>query len=195
MRKINKRILILCEGVTEYLYAKALQMELPRALQRSVAIEIDHSRKNDPLHLVQDAIKRARNARKERNPYDSVWLFFDHDNSPHLQKAFALIEREGYRVAYTAVCFEHWLILHYENCGRAFQDGDEAVAYLRKFWPSYHKTRSKAFDELRDKLETAMQRADVLMKNQEADIRDYERNPHFTVPALVRYFEVLKENG
>lgn len=194
MRKVNKRILILCEGVTEYLYAKALQMELPRALQRSVAIEIDYSSQNDPLSLAKEAVKRATKARKERNPYDTVWLFFDHDNNPRLQAAFEVVVKQRFELAYTAICFEHWLILHYENCGRAFRDADDAVKYLRGLWPTYHKTKSKAFEELRDKLEAAMERAAVLVNNQEIGTPVHSRNPHFTIPALVRYFEVLKEN-
>lgn len=192
MRKVNKRILILCEGVTESLYAKALRAELPKPLQRSVAIEIDHSHKNDPWHLANEAVKRARKAKKERNPYDAVWLFFDHDNSPHLQRVFELVKKEQYHIAFTAICFEHWLILHYENCGRAFQNADEAIKYLRKFWPEYHKTKSKAFEELRYKLEVAIKRADVLVRNQEAGTPVYMQNPHFTIPALVRYFDGLK---
>ncbi|GGC18124.1 hypothetical protein GCM10011386_07590 [Parapedobacter defluvii] len=193
VRRVNKRILILCEGMTEYLYALALQRELPKPLRRSVAIDIDHSSKNDPLHLLNEAMKRAKAAKRERNPYDTVWLFFDHDNSPHLQKVFELVEREQYHIAYTAICFEHWLVLHYENCGRAFQNADEAMRYLKKLWPEYHKTKSKAFEVLRDKLKVAIARADVLMKNQDAEMPAYMRNPHFTIPALVRYFELLKE--
>lgn len=160
--KVNQRILILCEGLTEYIYAKALQMELPRPTQRSVSIEIYHSTQNDPLSLAKEATRRVKKARKERNPYDKVWLFFDHDNNPRLQAAFELIAIHDFGIAYTAICFEHWLILHYENCGRAFRNADEAMKYLKKFWPGYHKTKSKAFEELRDKLEVAMERAEVM---------------------------------
>ena len=170
-------------------------MELPRAAQRSVSVEIYHSTQNDPLSLAKDAVKRVKKARKERNPYDKVWLFFDHDNHPRWQAGFEVIVTHGFEAAYTAICFEHWLILHYENCGRVFQNADEALTYLRKFWPAYHKTRSKAFDELRDKLETAMERAAVLVKNQDEDTPIHLRNPYFTIPDLVRYFEGLKGNA
>src|SRR5690606_38128002 len=112
----------------------------------------------------------VKKARKERNTYDTVWLFFDHDNNPRLQAAFEVIAAHGFEIAYTAICFEHWLILHYENCGRAFQNADEAMKYLKKFWPNYHKTKSKAFEELRGKLAVAVERADVLMKNLDAGL-------------------------
>lgn len=67
INKPNKRILILCEGVTEYLYAKSLQSDLPRNLQRSISIEIDYNSRNDPKSLAEEARKRKRKARKERN--------------------------------------------------------------------------------------------------------------------------------
>lgn len=63
--KPNKRILILCEGVTEYLYAKSLQSELPRNLQRSISIEIDYNSKNDPKSLAEEARRRKSQKRKE----------------------------------------------------------------------------------------------------------------------------------
>jgi hypothetical protein len=40
--KVNRLILILCEGLTEYYYARALHSELPRAVQRSISVEVDY---------------------------------------------------------------------------------------------------------------------------------------------------------
>lgn len=195
MRRINQRILILCEGMSEYLYAKALQQELPRALQHSIAVEIDYTHQNDPLSLAKEALRRSNKAKKERNPYNSVWLFFDHDNSPQLQAALQLVEKHKLQIAYTSICFEHWLILHYENCGRAFQNAHEAIHYLRKFWPGYHKTRSKSFEVLRDRMELAVERANLFIRNQDADQALHLRNPHFTIPELIHFFGRLREEG
>lgn len=181
--------------MSEYLYAKALQQELPRALQHSVAIEIDYSHQNDPLSLAKEANRRAMKARKERNPYDAVWLFFDHDNHPRLQAAFELAVKQKFELAYTAICFEHWLILHYENCGRAFQNANEAIQYLKKFLPSYHKTKSKVFEALRDRMELAIERANLFIRNQDADQALHLRNPHFTIPELIHFFGRLREEG
>ncbi|QEK52759.1 RloB domain-containing protein [Pedobacter aquae] len=73
--KANKQILILCEGITEYLYARSMQMELPRALQRSVSINVSQAKQQDPKSLVLEAIKKSAAAKKDRNSYDDVWLF------------------------------------------------------------------------------------------------------------------------
>jgi hypothetical protein len=191
--RINKRILILCEGATEYIYAKSLQMELPRDLQRSVAIEIFYQTQNDPKSLVQEAHRRERNAIKERNAYDTIWLFFDNDNWPQLGEAFTLIYKYGYRIAYTSICIEHWFILHFEHTGRSFNNGEEAVRYLNRLWPQYHKTKVNAFAVLKDRLEAAIERANIINQNQEAGVAIHERNPYFTLQELISFFKQLKE--
>lgn len=189
----NKRILILCEGVTEYLYAKSLQSELPRNLQRSISIEIDHNSRNDPKSLAEEARKRKRRARKERNSYDSVWLFFDHDNWPQLEAAFRIVDAEGFWIAYSAMCIEHWFILHFENCGRSFQDGAEALRFLKTKWPEYHKTKLKHYEILKDELGTAIDRAKTLRRNVQTDLPKHQRNPYFTVDKLIDFFNEFKK--
>ena len=190
-RRYNKRILILCEGQTEYLYAKSLQMALPRDQQRSVSIEIDFDTENDPLKLVKAARRRKQKAKKEQNSYDDIWLFFDHDNWPQLPDAFAMIDQEGFRIAYSAICLEHWFILHFEDCGRAFVDGKEAERYLKKHWPTYHKTKIKHFAILEDRLEVARERAVLIRKRVVPDKEVFEQNPYTTVDHLIDYFEKL----
>ena len=193
INKPNKRILILCEGVTEYLYAKSLQSELPRSLQRSISVEIDYNSRNDPKSLAEEARKRKRKARKERNSYDSVWLFFDHDNWPQLEAAFRIIDAEGFCIAYSAMCIEHWFILHFENCGRSFQDGTEALRFLKTKWPEYHKTKLKHYEILKDDLDTAIDRAKTLRRNLQADLPKHQRNPYFTIDKLIDFFNDFKK--
>jgi len=193
INKPNKRILILCEGVTEYLYAKSLQSELPRSLQRSISVEIDYNLRNDPKSLAEEARKRKRKARKERNSYDSVWLFFDHDNWPQLAAAFRIIDAEGFCIAYSAMCIEHWFILHFENCGRSFQDGTEALGFLKTKWPEYHKTKLKHYEILKDQLDTAIDRAKTLRRNVQTDLPKHQRNPYFTIDKLIDFFDEFKK--
>lgn len=192
LSKPNQRILVLCEGQTEYFYAKALQMELPRQLQRTISIDIDFDSQNDPKSLAKEAKRRRDKARKERNPYNTVWLFFDNDNWPHLKDAFNIIEKEGFQIAYSSICFEHWFILHFENCGRNFLNGEEALRYLKRVWPEYHKTKLKHYNELKDKLSDAMARAVLLRNNSDSDKFIFEQNPYFTIDNLIHFFDDLR---
>lgn len=189
--KVNQRILILCEGLTEYYYARALHNELPRSAQRSISVEVDYSQKNDSKHLANEAVRRAKRAKKERNAYDAIWLFFDHDNSPHLDAAFDIIESYGIKFAFCAICIEHWFILHYEDRGKAFANGAEALEHLKKLWPEYHKTKSKPYEKLKENLGNARKRAGIIMKNQEKGLPLLKRNPYFSVCDLIDFFEAL----
>ncbi len=193
--KVNKRILILCEGVTEYLYAKTLQSELPRSLQQSISVEVFYSTKNDPKQLVAEAHRRLKAAAKERNPYDTVWLFFDKDQWPDLEGTFRQITRDRFEFAYSAIAIEHWFILHFEHCGRSFQTGEEALRHLTRLWPEYHKTRLNHYKHLRERLALAMERAELINRQQDEEIAIHVRNPYFTIQRLVDFFDRLKEEN
>lgn len=190
LRRPNKRILILCEGVTEELYAKSLREDLPRQIQRSISVEVSVGDQHDPLNLVKEAISKSKKATKEKNAYDSVWLFFDHDNWPQLREAFELIESEGFQSAYTSLCMEHWFILHFEDCGRAFQRGEEALRHLRNLWPAYHKTKLNHYAALKSNLPVAVERVNRINKR-EQEIALFERNPYCTIPDLIAFFRTL----
>ena len=189
--KPNQRILILCEGETEYYYAKALQMELPRDIQRTISIDIDYESKNDPKNLAKEAKNRKEKARRERNPYNSIWLFFDNDNWPQLREAFEIISREDFKIAYSSMCIEHWFILHFENCGRAFMNGEETLTYIKHIWPEYHKTKIKHYDYLKPNIDVAISRAITLRNNLPDDTLIYEKNPYFTIDSLIDYFHTI----
>lgn len=190
MTQLNKRILILCEGVTEYLYAKSLQNQLPREKRRYLRVEIGQSHQNDPLSIVKEAERKVKVADKERNKYDDVWLFFDHDNWPQLNEAITRAERDGFKLAYTAISIEYWFILHFEDCGKTFANGDECLKYLKKYWPNYHKTKLNHYTELEDRLGVAIERAERLEKRNEA-IKISEAQPHTSIHHLIAFFNTL----
>lgn len=184
------RILILCEGFTEEIYAKSLRTAfLSRAMQRSVTVEVVRHKKNDPLNLITEAKKRVKQATKEKTPYQDVWLFFDHDNSPHLSEAFAIAQKEGYKLAFTAISLEFWFILHFEDCGRAFKDGEECLKHLKKLWPTYHKTKLNHFAELGSFLDLAISRALQLEKKYVGNSMSSEFNPYTSIHQLILKFQ------
>lgn len=190
MRYLNKRILILCEGVTEYLYAKSLQNQLPREKRRYLSIEIGQSQQNDPLSIVKEAERKVKIAEKERNKFDAVWLFFDHDNWPQLKDGLARAERAGFNLAFTAISIEYWFVLHFEDCGKAFANGEECLKYLLKLWPKYHKTKINHFAELGDRLKIAIERAERLEKRN-AQIAIIDAQPYTSVHHLIAFFKAL----
>lgn len=190
-RGINKRILILCEGVTEYLYSKSLQASLSRERQRMVTIEVIQHKQNDPRSLVKEAKKKVIKAQREKNAYDCVWLFFDHDNSPHLAEAFEICSQEGFNLAYSAISLEFWFILHFEDSGRLFRDGEECLRYLMRLWPKYHKTKLNHFAQLTGSMDDAIVRAERLEKKYAGRITS-ESNPYTSVHQMIAFFRSLE---
>lgn len=190
MRHLNKRILILCEGVTEYLYAKSLQNQLPREKRRYLSVEIGQSQQNDPLSIVREAERKVKVAEKERNKFDAVWLFFDHDNWPQLKEALERAERATFNLAFTAISLEYWFILHFEDCGKSFANGEECLRYLKKHWPDYHKTKLNHFAELGDKMDIAIERAERLEKRN-AKVAVVDSQPYTSVHHLIAFFRGL----
>lgn len=190
--KPNQRILVLCEGLTEYNYARGLQAELPRQVQRYISIEVDYESGNDPENLLKEAKRRRDKAKKERNPYDSIWLFFDNDNWPQLKKAFEIIRRENFEFSYSSICIEHWFILHFEFCGKLFPNAEAALNYLKRIWPGYHKTKIKHYDILKPNLEKALKRSEHIRENSLAEIPLHQKNPYFTVDQFIVFFKRLQ---
>ncbi len=186
--KPGKRILILCDGMTEYLYANSLKRELSRETQRGLQIEIDHHAGGNPLAMAKTALRKENFAVKEKTPYNAIWLFFDHDNSPDLAEAFRLIKKNNYRIAYSAICIEHWFVLHFEGCNRAFQTAKQALKHLQKSWPDYHKTKIKHYDHLKGRLPKAIKRAKTIRRNADNTLQIERHNPYFTVDKLVGFF-------
>lgn len=193
-RQSYKRILILCEGFTEEIYAKSLRSGLlSRELQRTVNIEIVRHKKNDPLNLVTAAKLKVSQAKKESAPYDDIWLFFDHDNSPHLSKAFSEAEKYGFRLAFTAISLEYWFILHFEDCGKMFSDAEDCLRHLLKLWPIYHKTKLNHFEHLTGYMDLAIERAERRdRRNIGVDL--IHQQPYTSVHKLIEYFRSLERN-
>lgn len=187
----GKRILILCEGVTEEVYAKSLRTHfLTREMQRVVTVEVVRHKKNDPLNLLLEAKERLTQAKREKQPFSTVWIFLDHDNSPHLDVVFREIQKYGYSVAFSAISIEFWFLLHFENSGKAFSNSSECIKHLNKYWPNYHKTKLNHFKELGGYLDIAIKRAEALEKRS-AGVPLEKVQPITTVHHLVTFFKKL----
>src|SRR5690606_4677863 len=126
----------------------------------------------------------------EKAPYEDVWLFFDHDNSPHLQAVFQQAEKHGFHLAFTAISLEYWFILHFEDCGKAFRDGEECLKHLKKLWTIYHKTKLNHFERLGNYVDLAIDRA-VRRARMNAGVSRFEQQPYTSVHKLIAFFKAL----
>lgn len=170
-KPLRKRVLILCEGESEQIYLNGLKSDyFNRSNLSGVKIEI-LTPDNNPMGLVEEARKRIR---KERGtyPYNSVWLVFDKDSHPDIPRAFDIARghKPPINIAFSNICFEYWVLLHFEQTNRAYQNCDALIAYFkRQGYIDYEKTKNN-YLLLKEEVDTALDNAEWLRQRNQFDI-------------------------
>lgn len=159
-------ILIVCEGKkTEPAYFNALCKKL-----RLTTVEVEivgDACGSAPISVVDDALDR-RTKRVEashdlvsRPQYDSVWCVFDVEspgNNPSFAPAVNKATANGLNLAISNPCFEFWILLHFVDTSRPFQNCGEVISEIRKHYPNYAKGKN-CFESLDAKTATAIKLA------------------------------------
>lgn len=136
-----KRGLIICEGRTEELYFKGLiTKEEYRRKFAAIDVEIYKPKDHSPRGLVTEAKNKIK-ANKKDNPYDFVWIVFDRDGHANVPDTFeqALNSKPEIRIAFTAHCFEYFVLLHFVRTTKAFTKCDDIIADVKLYLPDYQK--------------------------------------------------------
>ena len=116
--------------------------------------------KNSTLEqVVKEALKREKEARRENNEYQKVWIVFDHDNHPHRKKAYKDANRVNFEVAFSSTCFENWYLLHFVKTGKVFTEANKLITELKKYYQNYEKAKQNDFSNLKNDLDKAMKNA------------------------------------
>jgi len=214
IKKVSKRILIICEGWTEYNYAKSLKESLERDKQRGIKIsEPDH--KTNIEELFRKAKEQIKKSKKDGNEYDLVWIFFDNDKQNLEEKLNNLVKKgditkffdfNNYfssnnkddlsliKFAYSCLCIEHWFIIHFKEMRSPFTESNKAEEELNNLWKKefneeYKKTGQNHFEKLKEKREDAIKRARKIREQAENDnIPILDRNPYFTLDEFIDFF-------
>lgn len=172
MININKRILIVCEdGKSSKLYFEAFKKDkkLKRDLA-SVMIKVVHPRDHSPLGLVKAAKKKKLKARRERNPYDEIWIVLDKDYHANIDKAFNMARDNKIHIALSSICFEYWVLLHFEKTMKAFRKCDKIISYIRRKHYSNYLKKSNAYPVLIEKTKLAISNGKWVVKQNMNDI-------------------------
>lgn len=210
-RKLGKRapferVLIVCEGSkTEPLYFDALRRHY-RLHNANVVVEKSQYG-TSPLQVVQFARDRFLQGddhlHQRSRAFERVYAVFDRDEHQNYHEALALVNDltgalrndEKKAVRFEAVasvpCFELWLLLHFEDVLAPLHRG-EALRRLKLYLPDYAKGGSDHFDNTRDHMQDAVNRAVRLAA---AGSRDDGVLPYTDVGALVAWLCSLKPLG
>ena len=190
--QIRKRGLILCEGQTEERYFKGLvTKEEYRRLFAAISVDIYKPKDHSPRGLVTEAKNRIKAAQRI-DPYDFVWIVFDKDGHANVADTFeqALQSKQEIRIAFTAHCFEYFVLLHFVRTTKAFGKCDDIVSEVRTHLPDYQKA-TDVFATLAPYAATGMANSEWSMSRNQPDIDDgkrpYELSAYSNIHELVDY--------
>jgi len=191
--KILKRGLILCEGQTEEMYLKGLiTQDKYRRDFGAVSVEIYKPKDHSPRGLVTEAKNRIKAAKKD-DPFDFVWIVFDHDGHENIPDTFeqALNSKPPIEIAFTMKCFEYFVLLHFKKTTKAFNKCDDVIAAVKAFLPDYQKASNNIFSILAAYHETGMTNSAWSMERNQPDIdagsKPYELSSYSNIHELVNY--------
>lgn len=192
MLSISKRLLIVCEDEkSSKLYFESFKRDekLKRKLS-SVDIDVVHPKDHSPVGLVNEAKVKKKKAKRDRNPYDEVWIVLDKDGHANLDQALVTARDNKIKVALSIMCFEYWILLHFERKKKPFTKCDDIISYIKKEHFKKYEKNTNSYASLKDKIETAIENAIWLMKQNKNDIdrgtKIYDLSVYTDVHILVR---------
>lgn len=170
--QIKKRILILCEGEkTEVFYFKGFKRdEYFRRKFSAVSIEVYHPADHSPLGLVKEAIQQKNTAVREKNPFDQIWVVFDKDGHSNIPDAFSLANTKKISIAFSNICFEYWILLHYEKTTKAFESCDKIIEYIKKQHHGNYAKTMDVFEKMKPAMPTAIENNKAVLRICQAEL-------------------------
>lgn len=199
---LKPRLHIFCEGTkTEPNY---LNGYIERCFPGTVLTLVRRTKKNTPVELVKEAI--AEKTHRDTPEEDQFWVVYDRESpnkySPALhEEAFAKAKANGINIAFSNVCFEVWLLLHFQATVPACDSCDDLCkrSPLKKYIPNYDKGAKRNYTET--EISNARKNAVKLNKQTIAGAnaswtKPYQWNPYTDVYKLLNAMDKhQKEHG
>lgn len=190
-KKPRALILIVCEdGKSSPAYFKDIRHRL-KLTTADVEVYGDECG-SAPICVVQFAIEQTKAKKNDGRPPDRVFCVVDVDGHTTLNKARQRAEdfnkarklAEDSRIDYivSCPCFERWYLLHFEPGDRPYNTCDPLLKHLKRHISTYEKGTFAAFDELWQRVDTAIKNARRLRESRE---KDPERSAYTDVDLVV----------
>ena len=172
MISIGKRILIVSEDEkSAKLYFESFKRdEKLKRLLSSVDIEVVHPKDHSPVGLVNEAKLKKKKAKRDRNPYNEVWIVLDKDGHANMGQALNTAQDNKISVALSVICFEYWVLLHFEKTTSIFNKCDDIISYIRKNHFHEYQKNINAYVSLKDKIDTAIENGKWIVNQNKNDI-------------------------
>lgn len=154
---------------------------------------------NSPRGVVKRAKEEYKLARRLRIPTEKIfiWAVFDRDAHQGIPEAIDEAINSGIHVAFSNVCFEYWILLHYERTQRAFANCAEIISYIRNTHDADYDKPDDHFTRLKHRIAAAMENGRWLTETHwEYDDRPiWDKNPYSDVYTLLEQIKDVIRNG
>ena len=194
---LNKKGLILCEGETERNYFSGfVTYEKNKRKFSGIGVEIYKPKDHSPVGLVKEAKKRIAEAKRDKSPYEFVWIVFDKDGHQNIPQAFSDAQdvKPKINIALSVTCFEYFILMHFIKTTKAFSKCDDVISELKKHFVEYEKSRN-LYSDLEERHTTACENSEWLCKMNQDDIdagkMEYELSSYTNVHLLIAALKKL----
>ncbi len=142
VRDLEMRFLIVCEDTkSSFNYFEALQTHFKLSAGSVKVAHSDH--RTQPTQVVEHALAlKMQSAHKDSGtePFRHVWCVIDGDFGPAIKQARTLAKANGIELAISTMCFEYWILLHFEESETSRLDCNAVVRDVRRtHLPRYQK--------------------------------------------------------
>ncbi|MEI6409022.1 MAG: RloB family protein [Bacteroidota bacterium] len=195
MPDIEPYIRLVCEGLkTEPNYFNSLLRSVGIKRANPALKAKDHS----PLGVAREAIMIYKEAIKDKIPKAKIFVFavFDRDGHTGVPDAIEMLRGTPVKAIFSNVCFEFWILLHFERSQRPFADCDDLITYIENNYIKSYTKSGDIFPHLKHRIPEAIRNAnwlnDVHWRYEDRPI--WERNPYTNVNKAVEMIQrPLKE--
>jgi hypothetical protein len=149
-RDLKPRLHIFCEG--EKTEPNYLNGYIERCFPGTRLTVVEKTDKNTPVQLVEEAVSAKRN--RDSLGTDQFWVVYDRESvvkySPELHdEAMDKASANGIKIAFSNVCFEVWILLHFQETVPAYDCCADLLhrSRLKKHIPGYDKGDKREFSE------------------------------------------------
>ena len=200
-RKLQAVLHIYCEGAkTEPNYIDSYLQEKCPGNRRKNVITVEQTKKNTPVHLVDVAVEHKKYTNCAKN--DIFWVVFDRESVAKYSdtlhaSASQKAKSNGINIAISNVCFELWLLLHFQENSSSYSCYDDLIRKSKlkehlkgKGIHEYDKANASIFDSVKEGLDFARNAAKKMNEQtlKSADpkkTKPYQLNPFTDIHLLL----------
>lgn len=146
----------------------------------------------------KELVKSAKKLRKSKD--DIFWVAYDKDGYSKHPQTFNEAKDNNINIAFSAISFETWILLHYEYTTQEFRKSLEVIKHIKnRHGYDYEKSATDVYHVIKDRQEIATSRAKKLreqvVKSSSYGTPIYDLNPYTDIDKLIEAIKAFAEEN